>query len=222
MKKKSVYILEVIHPRVAQDGRAGHYDYLSDGSVKCRRERIGVYTSVVRAEMAMMQYVESTDWQRAKWKDWSRPFGFALEEVRLDSGDDGNGNFRLFESRRSYLADGTPNCVSDLDDSCEKSFRGREKPVTAVKEGGLAWLCGDDRITPVLVAQLPMTEDEWRTKLKPGVSGDFTDDSGTAYSAEPGHFHPAAVDIFPLSALVRGRISREARRKIRESAGRGF
>lgn len=59
------------------------------------------------------------------------------------------------KSVRSYLADGTLNCFSDLDTECEKPFTGRDPRTLKVKKGDYAYAYQADRVVPMLVGALP-------------------------------------------------------------------
>lgn len=216
MKNKSVYILEAIQPRVAVDGKKGHYEKDEDENVKCWRERIGIFSSVKLAERAMHQFIDAHEHMYVEWKMWERHFGFMLEEVRLDDEIDEFDNFGDFESVRSYLADGTLNCFSDYDSRCKKKFTGRDEPQRFVKSGEYAWLYQGDHLTPILIDKLSITKDEWTKHFKPGVAGDFTDDSGVSFTSEY-HIHPFAVNVFPFSALKFAKLTKKLKTKMNKA-----
>ena len=234
MKKKSLYVLSVIRPRAHRDYKKGHYVKDGRGNIECRVERIGVYGSVEKAEDAIRKTVATEEAERKKYDIWEKSFGFVLDEVYLDDGLDKNGYPAQFESRRTYLNDGTPNCFSDLDWRCSKKFKGRTSPqhikesMSAKeyrdfrKNGIFAYEWNDERITPIILTEFSPTAKEWKAKMKPGVYGDVTDDSGVAYDQSGGHHHPFSPDIFPVSALAYAGIAEKLAEKLRKSRDGGF
>lgn len=234
MKKKSLYVLSSIEPRIHRDGRKGHYVKDRHGNIECRTERIGVYGSVKNAEDTIMKMVETERAERTEYKLWEKRFGFVLDEVYLNDGLDMNGYPAHFESRRTYLSDGTPNCFSDLDWRCAKKFKGRVSPqhikesMSAKeyknfrKNGVFAYEWNETCITPIILTEFAPTAKEWKARMKPGVCGDVTDDSGVAYDPSGGHHHPFSPDVFPLSALACGKLTKKTIRKLEKNRDIGF
>lgn len=211
---KSVYVLEAVTPEMSYEYDD---DYMTDedGNVSCYRERIGCFSSVEKAEAAVKRLVELKE-EEVKHYGGFRYFGFVLDEVCLDDCFDEYSSTRHFESRRSYLSDGTLNCYSDLDFACKKKFAGRDEP-QKVKKGDYVLVLTNDRIVPMLMEETSMTKDEWAKRFKPGVTGDFTDDSGLAFGVIGGHDHPFAPNVFPTSCLECDIFTNEVKDRIKKS-----
>lgn len=139
---------------------------------------------------------------------------FELIELYLNEGVDANGNYPSFESVRTYNRRGELHGVSDLDDRCRKHFVGRDDPIEGVSEGDFCWLVGYRTIAPILYDKAPMTRAEVKSRFKNGYAGDFTDDSGLAFTVDSGHEHPSPLYVFPLSALPFADLSEELKSKM--------
>jgi len=201
-RRKSAFVLEAIHPCVHRDGRKGHYEKDGEGCFKCWKQTVGVFSSIDKAEETIRTLVKTQSDQNIKWKGWKVYVGFLLIEHYVDDALFGDGNnISNFESCRSYLSDGSLNCISDCDDRCEKKFVGTSCPNSHVMKESIALeLCGDC-LMPVLVESTSMTIDEWKRLFKEDTTGDWTDDSGLAFSANHGHVHPFAPLLFPMRCL---------------------
>ena len=220
-KHNSIYILTSITALEAKDGRKGHYRKDENGIIPVYSERIGLFSSVKKAEEAIKQLIKQES--ESSWKSWNIPFGYILDELYLDEGlwnsDWCNGSSNPwmcvshFESRRSYLANGELNCFSDLDDRCVKKFNGRSEPIKHIKKGDYAWVTYGNELVPVLVEEVAMTKEEWKKKMKPGVYGDDTDDSGIVFTPNNGHEHPFSPNVFPLSCLPYAKITKEIKKE---------
>ena len=165
------------------------------GAVNTKHKEIGIFSSLDKAEKAMMQTVEEN-------KDM--PFvnlGFFIAEREVDDPhfNEQWDSLGSFVSLRSYLADGTVNCISRMDTSCKKKFRGREDKI-CLKTGDLAWWYCGSKIKPVLIGELPLSASEWKKRIK--GFGDFTDDSYTVFTVFAGHEHPFAPNIFPYTGKI--------------------
>lgn len=145
-----------------------------------------------------------------------------LDEHYVNDAIDKHGNISLFESSRSYLSDGSLNCISDCDYRCKKKFNGTDCQNTHIKKGDIALEFNHDILTPVLVEELSMTKDEWKERFKLDVYGDFTDDSGLAFSAYYGHVHPFAPTLFPLSCLPYAKILKADMMKMEKEKNKYF
>lgn len=193
--RQSVYVLTAFSirenaesmPALAEDGV----------SVKLRQTQCGVFTSVRRAEYAIKKIVKANaSAVSAGWESFHY-FGFTLVEHYADDAFYGGDNVCTFRSFRSYLPDGTLNYFSDTDDACEKKFKGT-RTASKLSAGQFAWILCGDRATPTLVEAVPYTREEWKVKMKKGVYGDFTDDSGIDFPARGGgHDHNFAPLLFP-------------------------
>ena len=226
--------MSYIRPRVHRDEKKGHYIKDKHGNIECHTERVGVYGSVASAEAAIMKMVKAEEEELAAYKYWGKRFGYVLDEVYLDDGLDTQGYPARFESRRTYLNDGTLNCFSDLDWRCAKKFKGRTSPqyikssMSAKeyedfkKNGVLAYEWRDSYIAPIILTEFAFTAKEWKAKMKPDVCGDVVDDSGVAYGFNGGHFHPFSPDIFPLSALVCAKPAKKIVEKLKKNRDIGF
>lgn len=208
MKNKiSLFTLFAIHPRINRDGKKGHYIKDECNCFECWKEHVGVFSSIKEAEKVIKILVDEKNDENSRWKGWDTYVGFVLDEHYLDDALYGEGNnVSAFESCRSYLSNGEINCISECDDRCMKKFIGTRFPNKHVKKGDIALeLCGD-YLMPVLVEDTSMTREYWKSHFKPGVSGDYTDDSGLAFSAFNGHVHPFAPMLFPMSCLPYAKI----------------
>lgn len=202
MKKKTVFELIAIMPNEHSTvEEVGKYDIDRFGNILSHEEFIGIYENVNTAEKMIKALIRKNVHANETWGSWVQYFCFILTERQLNPKIDKHWNVPEFESVRSYLADGTLNCVSDYDSSCKKKFNGREIP-TRVKDGDFAYYCMKDKIVPILMEKVSYTKDEWKKHFKPGVKGDFTDDSGYAYIIGYGHDHPFSPYVFPLTNLA--------------------
>lgn len=234
MKKKSFYVLSAINPCTHRDGRKGHYVKDKHGNIKCHTERIGVYSSVEKAEAAIRKMIEAEEAECKEYKTWEKCFGYILDEIYLDDGLDDNGYPVYFESRRTYLNNGTLNCFSDLDWRCRKKFRGRmtsqyikesmsaKEYIEFKKNGIIAYEWRESCIAPIILTEFAPTAKEWKARVKPGVCGDVTDDSGIAYDTIGGHHHPFSPNVFPLSALTCAKLTKELIKKLKKNRDTGF
>lgn len=200
----SIFLLESITPVYKDDADGNEVLDINDKfEIKTYRERIGVFSSVKEAEKAIDRLIHRQNRYSEHSYCW-KYFGFLLDELYLDGcfyGDDENTSG--FESTRSYFSDGTLNYFSDFDERCEKEYRGSDNPGKFIKPGDFVYCLMGNRLVPALVDQIPFTEDEWKKRFKPGVFGDFIDDSGTVYMLN-GHHHPMWSRVFPIGDLTDG------------------
>ena len=174
----------------------------NSASVKLRDIFCGVFSSVKRAESCIKRMVKirceelEDGWTACKW------FGFTLVEHWTDEALSEESKWPCsFRSFRSYLGDGSLNCFSDTDEACKKKFTGAKR-ASRFKPGDIAWVLRKGKAVPTLVEKEAMTVEEWKSTMKNGVAGDFTDDSGIDFPSDcNGHDHTFSPLLFPQSAL---------------------
>jgi len=190
-------------PKLMQDGV----------SVKLRREAQAVFTTVKKAEQAIMKLVEAKEHEiKAGYADY-KYFGFTLVEHYLDDMFYNSGCACSFRSYRTYLSDSKLNYFSDTDEACCKKFRGTSCP-SRFKSGDFAWILRDGYALPTLVEAEPFSEVQWKEHFKHGAAGDFTDDSGIDFPFGcEGHDHTFAPLLFPCRSDMK--IPCEAKSKMR-------
>ena len=217
-ERKSVFVLKAIQPRENPEVYGKYDQNLENGDIEARNVQLGIFDSVEKAEdnirLALKVQADGLkkhpEWEEGKY------VCFELIELYLNEGIDGEGDYPVFESRRTYDGNGELHCVSDLDDRCKKQFIGRDKPVKGVNKGDFCWYVGGDSIFPILYDKAPMTSDEIKSRFKNGFAGDFTDDSGLAFTVDGGHVHPSPLYVFPLSALPFAELSEDMKNKMRD------
>ena len=216
VERKSVFVLKAILPE-GHPELEGKYDQnLENGDIEAQSVQLGIFDSVEAAEENIKLALKVQADRLERHPEWghSRYVCFELIEFYLNEGIDGDGNTPRFESRRTYDGNGDLHCVSDLDDRCMKRFTGRDEPVKGVNEGDFCWHVGPDMIYPILYDKPPMTTIEIKSRFKNGYAGDFTDDSGLAFTVDSGHEHPSPLYVFPLSALPLAELTEEMKRKM--------
>lgn len=85
-----------------------------------------------------------------------------------------------------------------------------------MNEGDFCWHVGHNSISPILYDKAPLTRDEIKSHFANGFSGDFTDDSGLAFTVDSRHEHPSPLYVFPLSALPLAELTEEMKNKMRD------
>ena len=214
--RKSVFVLKAIQPEEHPE-LEGKYDQdLETGDIEARNVQLGIFDSVEAAEENIKLALKVQDDRIEKHLEWghSRYVCFELIEFHLNEGIDGDGNTPWFKSRRTYDGNGDLHCISDLDDRCKKCFTGRDEPVKGVNEGDFCWYVGHNSISPIMYDKAPLTRDEIKSHFANGFSGDFTDDSGLAFTVDSGHEHPSPLYVFPLSALPLAELTEEMKNKM--------
>lgn len=117
-----------------------------------------------------------------------------------------------FKTVRSYLPDGSLNCMSDCDSSCEVEFRGRSVPVKCKKDDFVMTIySGVARVG--VVVDTPRTKEEWQYDFNPEVAGDYTDDSYTIVEVNNGHDHPFSPDVFPIPWKITKKLQKKLLRE---------
>lgn len=195
MTNTSIYVLEGITPKYNYD----ETDFVKDdfGNIICSVDRIGVYDDVKKAETDLTELIQLNERLNWKYDSKSKYFCFTLDELYLNNAIYGAGNISTFESRRSYLNDGRLNCFSDYDDRCCKKFYGRSEPLKYVKNGDYCFMLSGNKLVPILLEECSPTVETLKARFKHQYVGDFTDDSGLAFSVGNGHIHPMSPTIFP-------------------------
>lgn len=204
-----VFFLEALC--IVPDGLA------EDGSFEIYSRDCGVYSSVRKAESAMNKIFLD----RPADEVFGGPLlGFMLHEKAVDEGRTGPwSEVSEFKSVRSYRPNGQLFCVSEGGGACEIPFAGRKTPAP-FKAGDYAYVYSGRSAAPALISAVPYTKKEWRAKL-PRCTGDYTDDSYTAYSARcGGHFHPFAPLVFPAPFPVTLKMKKSILKAKREEAYR--
>ena len=177
-----------------------------DGAILTHEQHLGIFTTVENAERMIRGYL-------AHLSESDVLLGFFLYERPLDESYGTSEEVCLggHKSVRSYLADGTLNCFSDLDTECVKLFTGRDPSTLKVKKGGYAYAYQRDRVVPMLVGALP-PDRKWfeRQKRKdPSFMGsDWGDDCYWGLGID-GHFHPFAADMFPAFCPINKAIKKK-------------
>lgn len=218
MDRKSVYVLEAID--LCYDVVNGVDSIIVDDSgVKVRIDRIGCFDSVASAELVIRKLVSCRKEFNVSYADDERYVGFLLTELYLNDAlyDEHQCQYSRFESIRSYLPSGELNYFGDVDDRCEKKYVGSDFPDRFVKSGDYAFVLSNNRMTPMLVVDVPYTKTDWKRKFADGVYGDSFDDSGLAYTVESGHIHPFWPYVFPMSCIREYKLSDDCRTRIAES-----
>jgi len=213
--KKSVYTLKSIFPISGKDGYKWDYETDDENNFKCFVDDVGVFSSIKSAENAIATLVGNKAQENIKWKNWETYIGFIVEEHYIDDSVNEFGDISHFESYRSYLSNGTLNCVSECDERCNKKFSGTKYPNIHVKKGDIALVFNGRKLIPVLVESTSVTKEEWKNRMKPGTYGDYTDDSGLVFTAYNGHMHPFAPLLFPISCLPKARIEKDVIKKMK-------
>ena len=177
-----------------------------DGSILTHEQHLGIFTTVENAELMSQEYL-------AHLSESDVLLGFFLYERPLDESSETSEEVCLggHKSVRSYLADGTLNCFSDLDTECVKLFTGRDPGTLKVKKGDYAYAYQRDRVVPMLVGALPPNRKwfERRKRRDPGFAGgDYSDDSYWGLEID-GHFHPFAADVFPAFCPINKAIKKK-------------
>ena len=216
VERKSVFVLKAIQPE-GHPELEGKYDQdLENGDIEAQCVQLGIFDSVEAAEENIKLALKVQADRIEKHPEWghSRYVCFELIEFYLNEGIDAKGDYSCFESLRTYDGNGDLHCVSDLDDRCVKRFTGRDEPVKGVNEGDFCWYVGHNSISPVLYDKAPLTHDEIKFHFANGFSGDFTDDSGLAFTVDSGHEHPSPLYVFPLSVLPLAELTEEMKSKM--------
>ena len=216
VERKSVFVLKAINPVGHPEWEEKYDQNLENGDIEAQSVQLGIFDSVEAAEENIKLALKVQDDRLERHPEWghSRFVCFELIEFYLNEGIDGDGNTPWFKSRRTYDGNGDLHCVSDLDDRCKKRFTGRDEPVRGVNEGDFCWYVGHNSISPILYDKAPLTHDEIKSLFKDGFSGDFTDDSGLAFTVDSGHEHPSPLYVFPLSALPLAELTEEMKNKM--------
>ena len=196
-KHSSIYVLTAFSIR--EDASGKPVLMKDNASIKLRQTQCGVFSSVKRAERAILKIAKARDEEIASgWSDLHY-FGFALVEHYCDDAFFNESNVCTFRSFRTYLPNGQLNYFSDTDEACKKKFRGTSM-ASRFSPGDFAWVLAADHAFPTLVEAESYSREEWRAKMKKGVSGDFTDDSGIDFPYRGGgHDHTFAPLLFPES-----------------------
>ena len=218
VERKSVFVLKAIQPREHPEAYGKYDQNLENGDIEARIVQLGIFDLIEKAEdnirLALKVQADGLK-KHPEWEE-SKYVCFELTELYLNDGIDEDGATPEFESLRTYDGDGNLHCVSDLDDRCKKRFTGRDEPIKGVNEGDFCWHVGHDAIYPILYDKAPMTSAEIKSRFKREYVGDFTDDSGLAFTVDSGHEHPSPLYVFPLSALPFAELTEDMKNKMRD------
>ncbi|MBQ7177246.1 MAG: hypothetical protein IJS08_07505 [Victivallales bacterium] len=173
-----------------------------DGSYDVYKRQLGIFSSRRKAEKFMPIIIE-------KEKKYTRFFAFFIYRRVLDEGL--HGPFDIiseFHEVWSYQGDGSFYCHGACDDTCERHFFGRDASTIMLKKGELAWYMAYDKIIPCIVSILPMTDVEYRRRVRElghDMGLDYSDDSYLVYKCCKGepdlmvsHEHPVTWELFPF------------------------
>jgi len=186
-----------------------------------RRDRIGIFSSIAKAEQGIKDYVEEKKKDgKGREKDL---FGFLIEEYSLDK-------FYFWEkSMRNYLPDGSllDECLVSSDPDEEgnlEEFLGRPAEKVRYRNGNLVEeLFSGNTVRLSIIGNPPFSPEkvsEYKTKYwnESGFHQDSTDDTYYACGdcdddGDYIHSHPSPVDLFPL----RFPVSDELRKNLEKS-----
>lgn len=173
------------------DGQIERLPLDDEHRTKIVKLEIGCYSSLKKAEQAIQIYVQAYE------RDFSSASlaGFIVKEESIDQEQDAYGCVSEFESIRTYKANGSLNADSLYDERCKIPFVGRDEEVP-FKQGDIVLFINSSYAYPAIVAFTPMTKEEWKNRFKPGVEGDFFDDSYTTIGMDGEHSHPGTPFIF--------------------------
>jgi len=147
----SIFLLESITPVYKDDANGNEVLDINDKfEIKIYRERVGVFSSVEKAEEAITKLIQYQN-EYLKHSHCWKYFGFLVNELYLDDCFYGDGYTSCFESTRSYFSDGTLNYFSDLDDRCLKEYRGSDNPDKFIHTGDFVYCLAGHRLVPGLV-----------------------------------------------------------------------
>lgn len=216
MTKRSLYLLESVR-LCYKDDEVGNevLDINEDNEIRLYREKVGIFDSVENVESTIKELIRYDEKYKQHSSLWGY-FGFLVDEHYLNDclyGDD--GNISGFESTRSYFSNGELNYFSDLDERGDKQYRGSDNPGKYIKSGDFVYCLLGHKLIPGIVDKIPMTKDEWKSRFKPDVYGDFFDDSGIVVTLD-GHRHPMWTRVFPESRVENGKISENIKKKLIE------
>lgn len=207
------YIFEVIAYIVSiksiDDSDLLHYKlkFNKDGSINIYNKFLGMFSSKDKAEERIKEYI-----QRDKGKyDYDNIYlGFAVTKHELNAPfSEVFDDICNFSARYIYDSHGDLLCDSELPESGERCFSGRNTPVKlSVGDIALYKFYGYDSLkaVPILITDLPMSAAQWKRHMDPKARGDYSDDCYTVVLAKQGHFHPESVEVFPFLGKVPKRL----------------
>ena len=188
LSKRTMFVLEMLSLK-----NFARQDFDKTGCLPAYKEQIGVFSSVKKAEKAMMNAVENCS--------DSGVVGYVLTEQLVDCIDADELSF--FESIRTYCSDGSLNYAMDCDSRCLKKFKGA-KHSGRFHSGDYAFIYNEHSscFMPSLIEKEPMSREEWHAHMDRNCAGDYTDDSFINFLPNvKGHVHSLAVMAFPASCI---------------------
>ena len=210
-KQKTIFELELIE--YESFGKKPKYPSFK---VECRR--LGVYSSLAKAEQGIKKYIkqEKRDEKLEKDNRTQSIFGFKINEVVLNE-----VSYWCAVSRRNYLQNGFlwDECL--LSEVCKKDgleeFLGRPKEKMRFEIGDLAEVLFGDEVRLEIVGNQPLTPEEVQQmhercrKKYPDFYFplDHSDDSYYTLDKDGGHSHPEAVTMFPVQLKVSKKLKKK-------------
>ena len=201
-KQKTIFELELIE--------YDHWEKPKYPKFKIERTRLGVFSSLAKAEQGIENYIKQQKSYEKLCNDnrTQNIFGFKINEIVCDE-----ISHWLAESRRNYLSDGSfwdESVMSerDEDDGPEPVNPGRPMEKMRWKIGDLVEVLRWDDVRLEIVGNLPRTPEEkqkWVERVRKRVGREPLDNAEDGYytlDKDGDHSHPYAFNMFPLRLKV--------------------